>query len=347
MRKFWEKLKFWLAKKNASRVSDAIDDQHRVEVVETNEAPAPVVDDCREEAVEMRGFMRCIMDFWSAPPQAFRMPQGNGGMRTYTRKDYERIAENFTSLKAGMEELLAQATDQVAYFLVSIRWPHHYADFRAKGLEGTFTGETIAILPAGDPRRDDYDASEMIREAMHGLRGAFEYGEHGVFIIALPPDKVDDYIEFANSNTLVRLRRGPVIPPQYIVGLVGKPSDEEKAILEMVLRGYWYKCSKLGFKAMPNRYCDIAGQNAFYDDLPDILKKDDFEVGLGSEWEARGALEAMHRVYIINRLIEAHKTGERPRLDTFSASIGEWRRAAQSEPALKHINMLPALYARH
>ena len=260
---------------------------------------------------ELPDFLNFIIDFLKAPPETFRMPPEN----TYTKGTCRRIIDNIPAFRECFEKMLGQATGEIAYFAVSVRWPYHFQNFREEGFQRDFANHSVAILPGGHPGRMEYDSDQMVTQAIHIIRNAFEYGEFGVFLIGIPAKEADKYFEFENDGLFVSPKRDVLIPPEYILDLVSGPRPEEKEDLEAVLRAYWSKLDKMGYKPEPyywEKSVNIC--NPLYDKIPSVLKKDGVRIGLGTNWEARGILEATHRICVINKIIENHKQQEEHRV---------------------------------
>ncbi|MFA5961657.1 MAG: hypothetical protein WC848_03175 [Parcubacteria group bacterium] len=265
------------------------------------------------ETIHVHRFLKHIFDFLDSSPDTFKVSSVLGGRRGLTEEDWRRPAENIPSYKEGLEKLFSQATDRLAYILLPVRWPRHYKEFRAEGFTCS-SDLAIAILPEDHHWHRKHTVHDMVSIATHFIRGAFNYGEFGVFILAIPIVELGDYFKFFNDWHL-RSKDSVHIPPKYIVDLIGSPSDRDKALLEVVMRSYWYKLKKFGFRAMTKYNQVITDQDLLHGEIPRVLKKGDIEVGLGDEWRAQGTLEVIHRIYIINEIIEAHKANSQPQLD--------------------------------
>lgn len=259
--------------------------------------------------IALRQFGVLVKDFLDAPPETFEVPPLLGGSRLYKRRHSSRKMDNLKTFRSEMDKLFKQATQSTAFCLLSARWPQYHQEFRTQGYQGDFPRQVVAILPQDHPDRLDYQAKDLTQIAIHTIREAFAYGEFGVYILAVPVDWLKDYFTF--HNELIpncRLRRGVWIPPQFIVDFHGRPSKSSKILLEKILEKYSLRLKQDGFRVERER----SGPGVESGRIPAIMRKGELEVGLDGNWDARGILEAIHRIFIINKIIEAYKMEYNP-----------------------------------
>ena len=252
----------------------------------------------------LREFMGVMADFLNSPAATWTKPgYHNSGILDYSGV-FARYAENIPSFQKMVEEFRDQAKKNTVYAVIPVRWPYRFRDYREKGLETDFLTEVFLALPERHPWRRHKSLNLSVTEVIHGMRGCFDYKDNGVFIIGMPTTEIEKYFVLFNDE-LFRVRSKTVIPAKHIITLLAANEREER-FLEAILRAYWKIRRDEGYLAKPEYPHEEPATDPRRDKIPRWLERG-VEIGLDGNWDARGAVEGMHRLFMINRVINTFK----------------------------------------
>lgn len=246
--------------------------------------------------IEAKLGMDGIMDFCSAPPETFAVPPAVRGTITYTDEYRDRIVNNIPALRRSIEKFLSTETDKTAYVVVSTIWPDSLMNFREMDYVSVTMNRVILPPSIDHPAASNSDPLKFVCCLWNDIRGSFEYGRGGVVVCAVDISELDIYFE---REQFSRVKNYDHIPARFVLDVFGAPTQEERELLDGVIRAYWYRLVAMGHAPVGNVFADkipdelVAGSSSFRGSI--------------SLRNAKEILEAWHRLAKINRVIAEHK----------------------------------------
>lgn len=262
-----------------------------------------------------------VIDFLRADPRAFELPpviEFKG--RTYSHELFRRRSRAVHSFLESAHTFLSFVRPEVAYVTATVRGPGYYQGFREKGLvEFQWADEVFVLAPDGHPMHTEYEP-ELFSSVVQSMRGPFDYGLYGAFVLAIPVSDMERYfaIPSGHAHAMFLLDGRVRIPAEHVIDFFGAPTKTETDMIEALLRCYWAQLLEFGYEASRKTWEGPLTKkpDPYTDPIPEVLVTQQVglpsEIGLGGVWDARSFLEGWHRLAKINRAIAHHRASLRP-----------------------------------